>query len=45
VITPAEITFKRPGTGLPPRMADQVVGKTARVDVKAGTLLEPGMFK
>jgi N-acetylneuraminate synthase/N,N'-diacetyllegionaminate synthase len=45
VITPAEITFKRPGTGLPPRMADQVVGKTARVDVKAGTLLEPSMFK
>jgi N-acetylneuraminate synthase/N,N'-diacetyllegionaminate synthase len=45
VITPAEITFKRPGTGLPPRMADQVVGKTARVDVKAGTLLELGMFK
>jgi N,N'-diacetyllegionaminate synthase len=45
VITPAEITFKRPGTGLPPRMVDQVVGKTARVDVKAGTLLELGMFK
>src|SRR5215510_5561939 len=44
-MTPAEIAFKRPGTGLPPRMADQVLGKTARIDVKAGTLLELEMFE
>ncbi len=44
-ITPAEIAFKRPGTGLPPRMAEKVVGKTARVDVKAGSLLDLKMFE
>jgi N-acetylneuraminate synthase/N,N'-diacetyllegionaminate synthase len=45
LITSAEIAFKRPGTGLPPRMVDQLLGKTARVDVKAGTLLELDMFE
>jgi sialic acid synthase SpsE len=45
VITLTDIAFKRPGTGLPPRMADQVLGKTTRVDVKAGTLLELEMFE
>ncbi len=44
-ITPAEIAFKRPGTGLPTRMAEKVVGKTARVDVKAGSLLDLKMFE
>ena len=44
-ITPGEIAFKRPGTGLPPRMAEHVLGKTARVDVKAGSLLELEMFE
>ena len=43
-ITPAEIAFKRPGTGLSPRMADQLLGKTARIDVKAGSLLALEMF-
>jgi N,N'-diacetyllegionaminate synthase len=38
------ITFKRPGTGLPPKMLQQVVGHTARVDVKAGELLRLDMF-
>jgi N,N'-diacetyllegionaminate synthase len=45
VITPGEIAFMRPGTGLPPRMVDEVLGKTARVDVKAGTLLALEMFE
>lgn len=45
LITSAEIAFKRPGTGLPPRMVDQVLGKTARVDVKAGSILELEMFE
>ena len=44
-ITPAEIAYKRPGTGLPPRMAEQLLGKTARVDVKAGSLLALEMFE
>ena len=39
------IELKRPGTGLPPKMLDQVLGKTARVDLKAGTLLELDMFR
>ena len=43
-ITPSEIAFKRPGTGLSPRMADQLLGKTARIDVKAGSLLALEMF-
>jgi N-acetylneuraminate synthase/N,N'-diacetyllegionaminate synthase len=45
VITPGEIAFKRPGTGLPPRMADQILGKTIRVDVPAGALFDLGMVK
>ena len=44
-ITSEEIAFKRPGTGLPPKMADRVLGKTARVDVAAGTLLKLEMFE
>lgn len=45
VITPAELSFKRPGTGLPPRMAEQLLGKTARVNVRAGSLLQLEMFE
>ena len=44
VITPADVAFKRPGTGLAPRMAEHVLGKKARADVKAGTLLTIEMF-
>lgn len=43
-ITSEEIAFKRPGTGLPPKMVDQVLGKIARIDVPAGTLLTMDMF-
>jgi N-acetylneuraminate synthase/N,N'-diacetyllegionaminate synthase len=45
VITLAEIAFKRPGTGLPPRMAEHLLGKTARVNVAAGSLLQLEMFE
>ena len=44
-ITSEEIAFKRPGTGLPPKMIDQVLGKTARTDIDAGTLLTLEMFE
>lgn len=44
-ITSAEIAFKRPGTGLPPRMAEQLLGRVARVDVRAGSLLQLEMFE
>jgi len=33
------ITVKRPGTGLPPAMRPYVIGRTLRVDVRAGTLI------
>jgi N,N'-diacetyllegionaminate synthase len=45
IITSAEIAFKRPGTGLPPRMAEQLLGKIARVDIRAGSLLQLEMFE
>lgn len=44
VMVPGDIAFKRPGTGLPPRMADEVLGKTAKINVPAGTLLELEML-
>lgn len=38
------VGFKRPGTGLPPKMLEKVIGHTARVDVKNGELLRLDMF-
>jgi N-acetylneuraminate synthase/N,N'-diacetyllegionaminate synthase len=39
-ITADLLVLRRPGTGLPPAMRASVVGRTAREDIKAGTLLE-----
>lgn len=39
-ITEELLVLRRPGTGLPPTMRASVVGRTAREDIKAGTLLE-----
>lgn len=39
------IVVKRPGTGLPPAMRSRVVGRTLRVDLKAGTLIALEMLK
>jgi N-acetylneuraminate synthase/N,N'-diacetyllegionaminate synthase len=36
----ADIAYRRPGTGLPPRDAHLIAGKRLRHDVKAGKLLE-----
>ena len=38
VITDAMLTTKRPGTGLHPGPRDQIVGRTARVDIAADSL-------
>jgi N-acetylneuraminate synthase len=38
-LTEKTIAIKRPGTGLPPAMRPLLVGKTARRDIRAGTLL------
>jgi N,N'-diacetyllegionaminate synthase len=39
-ITSDLMVLRRPGTGLPPAVRASVVGRTARWDIKAGTLLE-----
>jgi N-acetylneuraminate synthase len=39
VLTPDLIAIRRPGTGLPPALREQLVGRTAREDIPAGTLL------
>jgi sialic acid synthase SpsE len=39
------IAIKRPGTGLPPKMFPQLLGRTTRVHVPAGTLLDLEMFE
>lgn len=33
------IAIKRPGTGLSPKLLPHLIGRTARIDIKAGTLL------
>ena len=45
LMTREMIDLMRPGTGLPPKMLDQVLGKTIDVDVRAGTLFEFEMFR
>lgn len=37
----ADITTKRPGTGIPAREFDSVIGRTLKRDVKADTVLQP----
>ena len=39
VITPVMIAIKRPGTGLPPKFFDIIVGRTAQVDIKKNELV------
>ena len=39
------ITLKRPGTGLPPTQLKSVLGKRARVDIPAGTLITLDMVE
>jgi len=43
-LTAANLTVKRPGTGLPPKMFGSVVGKTATRDLSVDTVLKPGDF-
>lgn len=44
-LTEELIAIKRPGTGLPPAMLSQVVGRIARTDIAAGSLLNPEMLQ
>lgn len=45
VITQDMLTFKRPGTGIPPEKMDAVVGKTMRMDVEEDTILQTEMLE
>ena len=38
-ITSAMLTYKRPGTGISPRVLDSVVGRVARVDIPEDTTI------
>jgi len=40
VITEEKLAVRRPGTGIPPKMFDVVVGRRARVNIAAGTVLD-----
>lgn len=44
IITRRMITFKRPGSGLPPVYLDEIVGKRAVVDIADDTILQEKMF-
>jgi len=44
VLTEDMVAIKRPGTGLPPAMLKDVVGRTLRQDVKAGTVIDLAML-
>lgn len=44
-LTSSMTTAKRPGTGVPPGRRDELLGRTARVDIPADTLLMPEMFE
>lgn len=43
VITESMLTFKRPGTGISPAEIDNIVGKTASIDIKEDTILQYDM--
>lgn len=43
VVTEEMLEFRRPGTGLPPAMLEQVVGRIARRDIPAGSIFSLDM--
>ena len=45
VITDADLTFKRPGTGIYPSKIDEVIGKTAKIDISEDTLIDFDMLQ
>lgn len=45
VITADDLTFKRPGTGIYPSKIDEVIGKTAKVDISQDSLLDFEMLE
>lgn len=45
VIVPEHIAVKRPGTGIPPRMVDRLVGRKTKVIIPVGTLFDWEMLE
>lgn len=45
VLTEAMITYRNPGTGIPPKSADTVLGHIAKCDIPEDILIEPDMFE
>ena len=43
-LTSADVTVKRPGTGLAPALAEHVIGREARVAIDEGALIDWEMF-
>ena len=43
VLRPELIAIRRPGTGLPPSMREELLGRTVQCDIPAGTLLDRKM--
>lgn len=44
-VSARDFAFKRPATGLPPKRLDELVGRTARVDIPADAQVQPGQFE
>ena len=44
VIKESDIIFKNPGTGIPPKEVQKIIGKTAIFDIVEDTILETNMF-
>lgn len=44
VIEVTDLTYKRPGTGIPPSRINEFVGKTAKIDIEEDTILQENMF-
>lgn len=45
VLTPRMVAIKRPGTGLPPKRAEDLYGRAAKRDIPRDTLLREEMFE
>jgi N-acetylneuraminate synthase len=45
VLCPEHVVIRRPGTGIPPRMRDRLVGRKTKVTITADTLFDWGMFE
>jgi sialic acid synthase SpsE len=45
VLATPDVAFQRPGTGLPPKMAAELVGKKLIRDIQLGSLLQPRDFE